>query len=85
MAKTFEDLANEHLDDNDALAFRTRIIEYIQTRQTKLASRKGNGFVAAKVRVLRFASIVMDSGRLRGAAETAANVAKYVDSPRGGQ
>lgn len=79
LAKSLEDLAEEYLDDGDALRMRTRIIEAIQKRQNKLAARKGNGFVRMKARCLRYASIVLDSGRLRGAAADAEVADRYIN------
>lgn len=79
LAKSIEDLAEDVLDDGDALAMRTRIIQAIRERQDRLAAKKGNGFVRTKARVLRYASIVMDSGRLRGAAFDAETVSGYID------
>lgn len=75
-AKALESVADEFLSDEDALSARTKFIEYIKARQEKL-TRKGNGFYKAKSQTLRFFAIFMDSDRLRGEAETAAEVAKY--------
>jgi len=65
-AKALYSAVKSCMSDEDALAVRTRIVTEIQRRQDAL--KQGARFYKSQVQILRYASIIMDSGRLRAAA-----------------